>query len=110
MVDLFQRVTSFVLAVGQFRIREYEQQHPPSPARQAWRAWRREHCGVDAGYSQSTIYLDDGLGLSILPQGAPLEGHPSFGCEPTKAMAGVEPDGSVKLSLFVNKSKAQVSK
>ena len=108
MVDLFQRITSFVLAVGQFRIREYEQQHPPSPARQAWRAWRREQCGIDAGYSQSTIYLDDGLGLSILPQGAPLEGHPSFSSEPTKVMTGIEPDGSVKLSLFVNQSKAQV--
>ena len=108
MVDLFQRVTSFVLAVGQFRIDEYEKQHPPSQARQVWRAWRREQCGIDASYTQSTIYLDDGLGLSILPQGAPLEGHPNFSIEPTQAKTGVEPGGYVKLDLFVNKSKAQI--
>jgi hypothetical protein len=36
MVDFFQRVTSFILAVGRFRIREYEAQHPFSPEREAW--------------------------------------------------------------------------
>jgi hypothetical protein len=55
MVDLFQRITSFVLAVGRFRIREYEQQHPFSPAREEWLRWRREECGLDEGGGQSVI-------------------------------------------------------
>ena len=63
MVDLFQRITSFVLAIGRHRIREYEAQYPFSPHREGWLRWRKEH-GIDEGCGQSTIYLDDGLGLT----------------------------------------------
>ena len=108
MVDLFQRVTSFVLAVGQHRILDYERQHPPSPARQAWLKWRREACGLRGGSGQSTIYLDDGLGLTVLAQGEPIVGHAQFASTPSTAMVSIEPSGVVKLDLFVNKSRAQV--
>ena len=108
MVDFFQRVTSFVMAVARVRIKEYESQHPPSAARQAWLAWRKQHVEADAACGQSVIYIDDGLGLSVLPQGAPVMGHPAFADTPSTSLLGIEPNGGVKLSIFVNKSTAQV--
>ena len=108
MVDFFQRVTSFVLAVGRFRIREYERQHPFSRDRERWLAWRRDACGIDQGCSQSVIYLDDGLGLTVLGPGETLTGSPSFGSRPVKIGLGMQPDGTLKLSCYVNQSRAQV--
>ena len=108
MVDLFQRVTTFVMAVGRFRIQEYERQRPFSPAREAWRAWRKEECGLDEGIGQSVIYLDDGLGLTALSPGEKIEGSMHFGPQPVDAKLGVEPGGSVSLSTFVNKSRVEI--
>ena len=107
MVDLFQRVTTFVMAVARFRIREYERQHPFSAAREAWLEWRAAHCGLDEGGGQSIIYLDDGLGLSILDPGEPLEGRSDFSTRPASARLGVEPGGRVRLDVFTNLSRAQ---
>ena len=108
MVDYFQRVTSFVLAVGRFRIQEYEQQHPFSRNREAWLRWRKETCGIDQGCGQSVIYLDDGLGLTVLGQGEPLTGAVDFTARPVKTGFGMQPDGSIKLNCYVNQSRAQV--
>ena len=66
MVEFFQRVTSFVLAVGQHRIAEYDAQHPYSHARQAWLEWRSEALGSSQRCDASYIYLDDALGLTVL--------------------------------------------
>lgn len=107
MVDLFQRITSFVLAIGRHRIREYEAQHPFSPHREGWLRWRKEH-GIDEGCGQSTIYLDDGLGLTVLSPGEPITGAPDFNAKPLTAGLGLEPDGSIKVQLYVNQSRAQV--
>lgn len=41
MVDLFERVTTFVLEVAKWRIREYDRRHPYGRARSAWQRWRR---------------------------------------------------------------------
>ena len=73
MVDYFQRVTTFVLAVGRHRIVEYERQHPFSANREKWRRWRRDECGIHGGVGYSTIYLDDGLGCTVLGKGKPLK-------------------------------------
>lgn len=108
MVDYFQRVTSFILAVGRFRIREYEKQHPFSPDREKWLQWRKQNCGIDEGCGQSVIYLDDGLGLTVLGPGETITGSPEFGTSPVKTGVGLEPDGRVKLSCYVNHSRAQV--
>ena len=69
MFDLFQRITTFVLAIGRHRIREYERQHPFSAHREAWLEWRRANCSIDEGCGQSVIYLDDGLGLTVMAPG-----------------------------------------
>ena len=108
MVDTFQRITTFVLAVGKHRIREYEEQHPYTSPRKAWHEWRRDHCGFDEGCGQSIVYIDDGLGLTVLEPGAPLTGRLDFDTKPTHTRLGVEPGGSIKLDCFVNLSRAQV--
>ena len=108
MVDFFQRVTSFILAVGRFRIREYEAQHPFSPEREAWRQWRKRELGVDEGCGQSCIYIDDGLGLTVLEPNEKLEGDIHFHSKPVKAGLGVEGGGHVRLSTYVNMSRVQI--
>lgn len=109
MVDLFQRVTTFVMAVARFRIIEYEKQHPFSAAREEWSRWRREQCGIDGeGKGYSVIYLDDGLGFTPLSPGEPLMGSIAFADQPIDTRLGVEPGGRVSLDTFVNKSRVQI--
>ena len=108
MVDYFQRVTSFVLAVGRYRIQEYERQHPFSKDREAWLKWRKDECGIEQGCGQSVIYLDDGLGLTVLGPGEQIEGTTDFAAAPVRAGLGMQPDGSIKLSCYVNQSRAQI--
>jgi hypothetical protein len=108
MVDFFQRVTSFILGVGRFRIREYESQHPFSPEREKWRLWRANECNLNDGCGQSVIYIDDGLGLTVLGPGEPLVGHVDFHTKPIQASTHVDPGGTVKLACFANQSRAQV--
>ena len=108
MVDLFENVSSFVMAVGRHRIREYERQHPFGAAREAWRRWRADVCDIDEGVGQSTIYLDDGQGLSVLAPGEPLQGSAGFAEQPLTCSVGVEPGGRVKLRTYVNMSRVQI--
>ena len=108
MCDLFQRVTTFVMAVARFRIIEYEKQHPFSAAREEWSRWRREQCGIEEGKGYSVIYIDDGLGLTTLSPGEPLIGSANFAAQPVDARLGVEPGGYVSLDTFANKSRVQI--
>ena len=112
MVELFQRVTSFVLRAGQWRIREYDAQHPYSEARQEWCRWREEHVGQGAGdCSGSVIYLDDGLGLTCMSRGEPLTGRADIALAPVYVSLHVERRANevsrVKLFAFPCASRAQ---
>mmetsp|Transcript_41076 Transcript_41076/g.94204 ORF Transcript_41076/g.94204 Transcript_41076/m.94204 type:complete len:572 (-) Transcript_41076:1277-2992(-) len=75
LVDLFERVTSFVLEVAKHRIREYDAQHPYSADRQAWMRWRAAH-GLGRECLYADIYLDDGYGVSC-DDGSPGDGERS---------------------------------
>ena len=65
-MGFFQRVSTFVLAVAARRIRDYDSKHPHSRARSEAMRQRAEVTPRDerAGYEQ--IYLDDGLGCSVI--------------------------------------------
>lgn len=63
LVDLFERVTSFVLEVAKHRIREYDLAHPYSAPRQEWARWRAEQ-GLPSDCVYADIYLDDGYGVT----------------------------------------------
>ena len=69
MVEFFQRVTTFVLAVAQRRVREFDAQHPYSHARQAWLAWREAQKSAGGAEGQhcdaSFVYIDDIFGLCV---------------------------------------------
>jgi len=107
MVDLFERVTLFVLKVAQFRTAEYHRQHPTSRQRQAWSAWREENVGVGEGRTSSSyVYLDDAQGISTLDEGEELVG----GCPraPVRLSLHLEPSMRVKLSLFIRASRPQI--
>ena len=105
MVNLFQRVCSFVLAIAQAQIRAYDRQHPYSEARQQWSAWRANRLGDEAAGSPaaSTIYLDDGLGLPVHGESEPLQGREDGDERPVHATTCCEPgaDGSVRVALMV---------
>jgi len=62
MPGLFQRVSTFVLAVAAYRVKQYDRQHPYSAGRQAWSQWRRDNVEGDEGDCDfDSIYLDDGF-------------------------------------------------
>ena len=113
MVNLFQRVSSFALAVAQERIRAYDRQHPYPEARQQWSAWRARHLSDADGGSPavSTIYLDDGLGLSVHGETEPLRGRADGGERPVHAATHCEPGASggvhVALMVFADLSRGQ---
>ena len=121
MVELFQRVTSFVLAVAKRRIAEFDKQHPYSPARRAWAAWRKQNllphpdpvaaARADA-CADSYIYLDDGFGFVPLGPEEQLRGRVNFACKPVEASVHVEPAAGggarVTLMLFAGLSRPEV--
>ena len=112
MVDFFQRVSAFGLAVAQYRIREYDRQHPYSAEREEWRRWRESELGGEHPVDFSSIYIDDGSGLVPLAAGEPLTGAPP-GAPPTAVGLGVEParDGGtprVRLRLYHDMSRPQI--
>lgn len=74
LVDLFQRLSSFVMAVARTRIRAYDAAHPYGARRGAWREKRREAVGDDS-CSFADIYLDDGFGITCGDR-QPLRGLP----------------------------------
>ena len=109
MPGFFQRVSSFVLAVASFRVKQYDRQHPYSEARQAWSSYRSENVEGDNGDCDfASIYLDDGSGLAVLGAGEPLTGAPDVRKRPVASSVTVDPGGRVRLSLFGDKSRGQV--
>ena len=121
MVEFFQRVTSFVLAVAKRRIREFDTQHPYSPARCAWKAWREQNvqrhpdpmAHADASAcADSYIYLDDGFGFVPLGPNEQLHGRADFSARPVDASMHVEPGPSgaarVVVLLFSGRSRPEV--
>jgi len=116
MVEFFQCVSFFVMSVARKRIREFDAQHPYSPAREAWRAWRAEHVAASAGEDSSDctatyIYLDDQLGATPLQQGEPLESRTDADEQPVQISLHVErqTEGTftVKVMLFAEFSRPQ---
>ena len=109
MVGLFQRVSSFVLAVALHRVRQFDAQHPYSAARQAWSTWRQQRVGGAAAGDEAfaSIYLDDGSGMSILGEGEPLCGAPDRASQPVATSVTVDPSGRVRLGVFGDKSRGQ---
>ena len=74
MVGVFQRVTTFVLAIVAVRIAEYDAVHPYSAARRVWYGVRQKLIGPAQRCDFQCIYLDDGMGVTVLAEGEPLRG------------------------------------
>lgn len=112
MVDFFQRVATFVLAVARERIREYDKAHPYGAAREAWKAWRAGHLGAEQECTFAMIYIDDGSGLLPMADGEPLRGAapwaPMVGSTVDVEAAGEGETPRVRLRLFSNKSRPEM--
>jgi len=106
LVDVFQRISSFVLAVASHRIKEYDAAHPYDAQRQRWAAWRSEHLGGEQTCDFASIYLDDGSGLVCLEPGEPLRGARP-GAPKVSSHLEVGADGRVRFSTFGDKSRAE---
>ena len=74
MVGVFQRVTTFVLAVVAAQIQRYDAARPYSAARQRWCEVRTVMLGGRQRCDFQCIYLDDGMGVTVLAEGEPLRG------------------------------------
>ena len=120
MVEFFERVTFFVLTIAQRRIAEYDRQHPYSPARQEWSAWREQHARAPAdplavsdpgACTASYIYLDDGFGMVPLGQSEQLRGRSDFAERPLHVSLHIEPSphggAQVGVDIFVGLSRPQ---
>ena len=84
MVGLFQRVTTFVLAVVAQRIARYDEERPYSTERQRWIEVRERELGGVQRCAFQQIYLDDGMGLTVLGRGEPAtseDGEPETRAE-----------------------------
>ena len=68
LVGLFQRISSFVLAVAASRMEQYDAAHPYSAEVEAWKAYRAQHV-QDARAYFAMIYLDDASGATPIPPG-----------------------------------------
>ena len=111
MVDFFQRVSTFVLAVAKERIHEYDRAHPYGDSREAWRAWRAEHLGGEQSATFQSIYLDDGSGLTPLGAGEPLRGAAPGAAKVTSCCSVETAAGGgtrVRLHLFGDKSRPEI--
>lgn len=65
LVDFFQRVSTFVLAVARRRIQQYERSHGYEGARESWREYRRKKQQTgDDSCTFMGIYLDDAFGVT----------------------------------------------
>ncbi|KAL3912566.1 MAG: hypothetical protein SGPRY_008298 [Prymnesium sp.] len=76
LVDFFERVSTFVLAVAKHRIRQYDDQYPYDSYRQQWRAGRRA-----AGLDDDCTFADnDAFGLTCMERGVDMEAKGSRPC------------------------------
>ena len=69
MVGVFQRVTTFVLAIVAAKIAAYDSSRPYSKARRRWCEVRSQLLGEPQRCDFQCIYLDDGMGISVLEEG-----------------------------------------
>jgi len=67
MVQLFERVSTFLLAVVAWRQRRFDEGRPYSAARRAWLARRGS---TEASFRM--IYIDDGIGATVHEPDEPL--------------------------------------
>ena len=127
---LFQRITTFVIAVARSRIRAYDTAHPYSAARQAWRKERagcvpsaseraQVAAGTDAGAACAAawpeaddtmfqaIYIDDGFGLTALSADEPLTGLNATAPR-VSVLLEAHHEGGVKLTIFAGMSRAEI--
>ena len=106
LVDLFQRVSTFVMAAARRRIQLYDASHPYSAAWQEWQC-RRRSCGQSESCAFSDIYLDDGFGLTCLGAGERMRGSaPRAGAAVTLLLEPAA--GGVVLKLFPRLSRPEV--
>ncbi|KAL3928583.1 MAG: hypothetical protein SGPRY_002328 [Prymnesium sp.] len=84
LVDLFQRISSFVMAVARERIRRYDVTHLYGGPRRQWQQQREKLVG-SGSCTYADICLDDGFGLTCT-DGAPLQG-PAPGEGPVRLSA-----------------------
>lgn len=103
LVDLFQLISSFVMAVARERIRRYDVAHPYSAARREWQRQRERSVGCGS-CTYSDIYLDDGFGLTCT-DGEPLRGGASGA--PMVATTLEAGEGGVRVGLFVGLSRQE---
>jgi len=108
LVDLFERVSSFVLAVARRRIRQYDRLHPYTAARAAWCADRRGQGLTSTDPTYSAIYLDDGFGATCLEPGEPMHGKPPGRPPVDVTVMWRAASQRLQLRLFVHSSRAQM--
>lgn len=101
LVDFFQRVSTFVLAVAKHRISEYEDTHTYGEARREW-VRRREQAGRGSDCFFAGIYLDDAFGASCEDNESTRAGDCAV-----SALIRVK-GGRAELSLRVRTSRAAI--
>ena len=106
LVQLFQRISTFVLAVARVKIDEYDAQHPYSGARALWLDGRKEVLGLERSCSTANIYIDDAFDLTCLNEGEPMRGS-ARGPAHASATLHVEPGGRVTLRILTNHSRPE---
>ena len=105
LVDLFQRVSTFVMAVARRRVQEYDARHPYTENRRNWQEGRRSR-GMSTSCAFADIYLDDGFGLTCVGEGERLRGvAPS---ERRVALSLGVRGGRVAASLFSGLSRPEI--
>lgn len=94
LVQLFQRISTFLLAAARVKIDEYYAQHPYTGARAVWLAGREASFGLERQCSAVNIYIDDAFGLTCLNESEPLRGSEKA-ARHVSATLHVEPGGKV---------------
>ena len=106
LVGLFQRVSTFLLAVAKFRISEFDRHHPYDATRIMWMQARASH-NLSSLCSFADIYIDDSFGLTCLGKHEPLLGS-SKGSLHVSMLLTVRSAGHVQVMLRQNFSRAQM--
>ena len=106
LVDLFERVTTFVLAVARHRIRVYDEKVPYGDSRRAWQEDRRG-AGLSGECSYQDVYLDDIFGLTCLEPGEALR-HEEASVVSVVAFVEVRQGGAVRLCLATGGTRSDV--
>ncbi|KAL3895180.1 MAG: hypothetical protein SGPRY_013583 [Prymnesium sp.] len=106
LVDLFQRVSSFVLAVAAVRVRRYENAHAYGEARRQWQAARKA-ANLSEDCTFMDIYLDDGFGMTCLDEGKLLQGRRD-GAALVRVELESTKEGVVQLVTHVCKSRPKI--